>query len=123
MPARPVKPAKSAAPVKKSAAQVKKTVKPSRPAVKNLLEQEKNRLRVLLLEQQRKGHRAVLPALHLKRDELSTEQQIAFARWLRGMKAAVESAGRIYQAIYNSHQSLAGFHFTVMTPEGEACEK
>ncbi|MBQ6599294.1 MAG: hypothetical protein IJH79_17220, partial [Lentisphaeria bacterium] len=118
-PARPVKPAKSAAPVKKSAAQVKKSVKPPRPAVKNQVEQEKNRLRVLLLEQQRKGHPAVLPALHLKRDELSAEQQTAFARWLRGMKAAVESADRMHQAVYHSHQSLAGFHFTVPTPEGE----
>ena len=118
-PARPVKPAKPAAPVKKSAAQVKKTAKPPRPAVNNLVEQEKNRLRVLLLEQQRKGHPAILPALHLKRDELSAEQQTAFARWLRGMKAAVESAARMHQAVYHSHQSLAGFHFTVPTPEGE----
>lgn len=119
-PARPVKPAKPAGPVKKTGTQGKKTVKPPHSAVKNLLEREKNRLRILLLEQQRKGQPAILPALHLKRDELSPEQQTAFSRWLRGMKAAVESAARMHQAVYHSHQSLAGFHFTVMTPNGES---
>ncbi|MBR4665565.1 MAG: protein kinase, partial [Lentisphaeria bacterium] len=118
-PARPVKPAKPVPTVKKPTPQMKKTLKPPHSAVKNLVEREKNRLRVLLLEQQRKGQLTILPALHLKRDELSAEQQTAFARWLRGMKAAVESAARMHQAIYNSHQSLVGFHFTVPTPEGE----
>jgi len=118
-PARPVKPAKPVPAVKKSAVQVKKTVKPAHPAMKNLVEREKNRLRVLLLEQQRKGHPAVLPSLHLKRDELSVEQQTAFSRWLRGLKAVVEAAARMHQAVYHSHQSLAGFHFTVPTPEGD----
>ena len=89
------------------------------PAVKSPVEQEKNRLRVLLMEQLREGQFPVLPALKLKRDTLSAEQQTALSRWLRGMKATVESASRIVKAVYDSHQALAGFYFTVMTPHGQ----
>lgn len=121
-PATPVKPVKQ----EKSVPQAKKTAAHSRPAgadvkrtaVKNPVEEEKNRIRVLLMEQQRKGQMPVMPALRLNRNSLSVEQQTALSRWLRGMKATVESASRISKSIYNSHQALAGFHFTVATPEG-----
>ena len=35
------------------------------------------------------------------------------------MKATVESASRIVKAVYDSHQALAGFYFTVITPQGQ----
>ncbi len=123
---------KSAAPTasakpKKTVPEVKKNVKQPRPAraqakhpvLHNPVDLEKNRIRVLLMEQLRKGQLPVLPALKLKRDTLSADQQTALSRWLRGMKAIVESASKVSKAVYDSHQALAGFHFTVMTPEGQ----
>ena len=88
------------------------------PKVK--MEKEKNRVRVFLLEQQRKGELISMPALQLKPEDLPPDCQLSFAQWLKGMQSVVDDTLKIRAIIYDSRQTFSGFKFTVMTQNGYA---
>ena len=87
---------------------------------KERVEKEKNRIRVLLLEEQRKGDLSSMPVLQLKPEGLPPDCQMSFSKWLKGMQSVVDDTLKIQKIIYDSRQTYSGFKFTVMTENGYA---
>jgi len=86
-----------------------------------VLEREKNRIRTeLLLQSIPDKIRPENPVWkpRFKRQpfpELNRE----FDQWKSRMKQMISRAAVIWNAVYDTHQELAGFYFTVPTPEGK----
>ena len=86
------------------------------------LEQEKNRIRVQLLmqplpEKFRSENSVLIPRIKRR---AYPDLNRRFDSWLGRMNQLIADAAVLWNVIYDSHQKLAGFYFTVATPEGES---
>ena len=76
-----------------------------------VLEMEKNRIRLQLLTRT-PAAKTVMPEVKVSR-KMIPESNRPFDQWYGRMKKLNENAAKVWNAIYDSHQKLAGFYFTV----------
>ena len=83
----------------------------------HLPEREMDRIRIRLLLQNMKEKTAKDNPVWNPSAPLPQDPQ--FDQWRREMKDQISKAAKLWNTVYNSHQTFAGFHFTIPTLEGE----